>query len=201
MDELRRSTVILRLTTYNYRRDYDPQVGRYAESDPIGLIAGINTYIYGNGDPISAKDPLGTDVRVETTSAVYGMHEHISVDTPNGPYAISYGMDNRGDPEQGVTQASGVVPMPNGTGSGIVYEDPDPATSVVDVLHTTPQQDAFIEQLLRHQVGQRGPYNVATNSCRTFSQRQFEQTRGVVQGPWWARLLNSIIGFGGSAAY
>ena len=53
----------------------------------------------------------------------------MAVDTPYGRYAVSYGMDNRDDPEQGVTQASGVVPQPNGTGSGIVYEDPDPATS------------------------------------------------------------------------
>src|SRR4030095_2024108 len=27
---------------YNYFRDYDPGIGRYAESDPIGLVAGLN---------------------------------------------------------------------------------------------------------------------------------------------------------------
>jgi len=161
----------------------------------------MNTYVYGNGNPISGRDPLGTDVRVETTSAVYGLHEHISVDTPSGPYAVSYGMVSRDDPEQGVTQASGVIPQANGTGSGMVYEDPDSATSVVDVLHTTPLQDAFIEQLLRNQVGQQGPYNLVTNSCRTFSNRQFEQIRDMVQGPWWVRALNAILGLGGSPAY
>ena len=31
---------------YNYFRDYDPSVGRYVESDPIGLIGWFNTYRY-----------------------------------------------------------------------------------------------------------------------------------------------------------
>lgn len=29
---------------YSYYRDYDPQTGRYIESDPIGLEGGVNTY-------------------------------------------------------------------------------------------------------------------------------------------------------------
>jgi RHS repeat-associated protein len=44
---------------YNYFRDYDPSVGRYVESDPIGLYGGINTFAYAEGDPLGGFDPDG----------------------------------------------------------------------------------------------------------------------------------------------
>jgi RHS repeat-associated protein len=44
---------------YNYYRDYDPKVGRYVESDPIGLEGGLNTYTYADNVPTVLTDPLG----------------------------------------------------------------------------------------------------------------------------------------------
>ena len=44
---------------YNYFRDYDSAVGRYVESDPIGLMGGLNTYVYAGNGPVGKSDPLG----------------------------------------------------------------------------------------------------------------------------------------------
>jgi len=44
---------------HNYFRDYDPELGRYIQEDPVGLSGGINMYVYASSNPISNYDPLG----------------------------------------------------------------------------------------------------------------------------------------------
>lgn len=44
---------------YNYFRSYDPGIGRYVKSDPIGLGGGLNTFAYANQDPVNTIDQYG----------------------------------------------------------------------------------------------------------------------------------------------
>jgi len=44
---------------YNGFRNYNPAIGRYIESDLIGLAGGVNTYGYVGNNPLSFVDPLG----------------------------------------------------------------------------------------------------------------------------------------------
>lgn len=57
---------------YNYRRDYNPMIGRYLEADPIGLKGGLNLFAYANSSPINWVDPLGLScVKIWTTVTGY----------------------------------------------------------------------------------------------------------------------------------
>ena len=43
----------------NYFRDYSPALGRYVQSDPIGVWGGLNIYGYANNSPMRFIDPDG----------------------------------------------------------------------------------------------------------------------------------------------
>ncbi|MGS7843286.1 RHS repeat-associated core domain-containing protein [Stenotrophomonas forensis] len=48
---------------YNYQREYDPAVGRYSQSDPLGLAPSISSYSYIDSSPLKFYDPLGLEKR------------------------------------------------------------------------------------------------------------------------------------------
>ena len=58
---------------YNYFRDLDPSIGRYIESDPMGLRAGFNTYAYVRNQPLRFFDPLGLRAQI-CCKKIPGLH-------------------------------------------------------------------------------------------------------------------------------
>jgi RHS repeat-associated protein len=56
---------------YNWHRYYDPRLGRYITSDPIGLWVALNTYAYVDNNPLRFVDPIRL-ARDTITSTVEG---------------------------------------------------------------------------------------------------------------------------------
>lgn len=81
---------------YNYFRVYDPSLGRYVQSDPIGMLGGKNTYIYVGGSPVQYIDPLGLltiafggDITITPgVGATYGIGTYITTDDGSGRFDI-----------------------------------------------------------------------------------------------------------------
>jgi RHS repeat-associated protein len=60
---------------YNYFRDYEPQTGRYVQSDPIGLDGGISTFGYVEAAPLNFVDPTGLQTYLPIPTDAFGARQ------------------------------------------------------------------------------------------------------------------------------
>ena len=93
----------------NYFRDYDPMLGRYVQSDPIGLSGGANPYAYANLNSLIHTDPFGLEVKVNArdviSTAGFGAHTATTITTSDGR-SVTYASYKIGSKNQVVKNAT-----------------------------------------------------------------------------------------------
>jgi RHS repeat-associated protein len=108
---------------YYRARFYDPSIGRFTQTDPIGMRGGMNLYAYVNGNPTNFNDPMGLIASSPTNSVNVGSNGEVTVNE------ISYASNNNSGitsacqcmGEQYAAASTGVSLSDAGNGAGPKY--------------------------------------------------------------------------------
>jgi RHS repeat-associated protein len=141
---------------YNYQREYDPAVGRYSQSDPIGLTGGISAYAYVNSAPTLAIDPLGLRKSLAILSASEQGGIPLFGDNPFGHIALA---TESGLYSYGTSHAYG-----SSVSEYIQSQLTNRSVEIVE-FETSAAQEALMESVMKSHNSK--DYNVKSHNCAT----------------------------------
>jgi len=160
-------------------RYYDPAAGRLTQEDPIGYGGGGNVYAYGNGSPLTGRDPSGTRMDAEMYEGCHNCH-----DLDAGSYdALDYMMGGGDGWDLSALTAWDMMTMIETEADHKAYEDA--ANAQLKAAGIDPKDAKPLDQ---------GDYDkLMTDLTRSTGLVQSTNFQGGPGLPAWSSALNSLV--------